>query len=43
MALAEVASEIGKSPRAVERARTKLVKEGKPLHHGSRKGAYWAI
>lgn len=41
--LAEVASEIGMSLRAVERASAKLVKDGRLLYVGPRKGGHWEV
>jgi len=41
MTLAEVGEEIGKTPRTVERAAAKLVREGKLRYVGSRKGGSW--
>jgi len=43
MTLAEVAEEIGKSRRAVERATAKLVSEGRLRYAGPRKGGYWKV
>jgi ATP-dependent DNA helicase RecG len=41
MTLAEVAEEIGKSLRAVERAAAKLVSEGRLRYVGPRRSGYW--
>jgi ATP-dependent DNA helicase RecG len=41
--LAEVAAEIGMSLRAVERASAKLVKDGRLLYVGPRKGGHWKV
>ena len=43
MTLAEVAAEIGKTPRAVELATSKLVKEGKLKYVGPQKGGHWEV
>jgi ATP-dependent DNA helicase RecG len=43
MTLAEVASEIGKSLSAVERASTKLAKEGRLKYVGPKKGGHWEV
>lgn len=43
MTLAEVAKEIGKSQRAVERAAAKLVREGRLRYIGPRKKGRWEI
>ena len=43
MSLTEVAREISKSVRAVERASTKLVKEGKLKRIGPTKGGHWEV
>lgn len=43
MTLVEVASTIGKSLRAVERASAKLVKNGRLKYVGPRKGGHWEI
>ncbi len=41
MTLAEVAERAGKSLSAIERAASKLVKEGRLHHVGPKKGGYW--
>lgn len=41
MTLTQVAGEIGRSPRAVERAAAKLVSEGRLRYIGPRKGGHW--
>jgi ATP-dependent DNA helicase RecG len=41
--LAEVAMTIGKSLSAVERASSKLVKEGKLRYVGPQKGGHWEV
>ena len=41
--LADVASTIGKSLSAVERASAKLVKNGKLRFVGPRKGGHWEV
>jgi ATP-dependent DNA helicase RecG len=41
MTLAEVAEEIGRSRRAVERAATKLVRDGRLRYIGPRKSGHW--
>ncbi|MDP1603033.1 MAG: ATP-binding protein, partial [Legionella sp.] len=43
MTLAEVAAEIGKTPRAVELATSKLVKNGRLKYVGPQKGGHWEI
>jgi len=43
MTLAEVAERTGKSLSAIERAASKLVKEGRLHHMGPKKGGYWKI
>jgi ATP-dependent DNA helicase RecG len=43
MTLAEVAEEIGRSLRAVERATTKLAAEGRLRYVGPRKNGYWEL
>lgn len=43
MTLAEVAERTGKSLSAVERAASKLVREGKLYHVGPKKGGYWKV
>jgi ATP-dependent DNA helicase RecG len=43
MTLAEVATTIGKSLSAVERASAKLVKTGQLKHIGPQKGGYWEV
>jgi ATP-dependent DNA helicase RecG len=43
MTLAEVASKIGKSVRAVERASSKLVKAGRLRFVGPKKGGHWEV
>jgi ATP-dependent DNA helicase RecG len=43
MTLAEVATTIGKSLSAVERASSKLVKTGQLKHIGPQKGGYWEV
>jgi predicted HTH transcriptional regulator len=43
MTLAEVASKIGKSLRAVERASSKLVKAGRLRFVGPKKGGHWEV
>ncbi len=42
MTLAEVA-EIGKTPRAIELAASKLVKEGRLKYVGPQKGGHWEV
>ena len=42
-ALSEIASAIGKSLSAVERASTKLIKERRLRHVGPRKGGHWEV
>ena len=41
--LAETASAIGKSLRAVERSSSKLVEEGKLRYVGPRRGGHWEV
>ena len=41
MTLAEVAEEIGRSRRAVERAATKLVSDGRLRYVGPPRGGHW--
>jgi ATP-dependent DNA helicase RecG len=43
MTLAEVAAEIGKTPRAIEMAASKLVKEGRLKYVGPQKGGHWEV
>lgn len=43
MTLAEVAAQIGKSLRAVERAAAKLTSEGRLRYVGPRKGGHWEV
>ena len=43
LALAEVAGRIDKSVRTVERATTRLVREGRLRRVGPRKGGYWEV
>ena len=43
MTLAEVAAEIGKTPRAIEMAAAKLVKEGRLKYVGPQKGGHWEV
>jgi ATP-dependent DNA helicase RecG len=43
MTLAEVATTIGKSLSAVERASAKLVKTGQLKHIGPQKGGHWEV
>ena len=43
MTLAELAERTGKSLSAIERAASKLVKEGRLRHVGPKKGGYWKI
>ena len=43
MTLVEVAREIGKSLRAVERAASKQVKAGRLRYVGPRKGGHWEV
>ena len=43
MTLAELAERTGKSLSAIERAASKLVKEGRLHHMGPKKGGYWKI
>ncbi len=43
MTLAEVAAEIGKTPRAIELAAAKLVKEGRLKYVGPQKGGHWEV
>jgi ATP-dependent DNA helicase RecG len=43
MTLVDVATAIGKSLRAVERASAKLVKQGKLKHVGPQKGGHWNV
>lgn len=43
MTLAEVAAEIGKTPRAIEMAASKLVKEGRLKYMGPQKGGHWEV
>ncbi|MBU4140035.1 MAG: winged helix-turn-helix domain-containing protein [Euryarchaeota archaeon] len=43
MTLAEVASKIGKSLSAVERASSKLVKAGRLRFVGPKKGGHWEV
>lgn len=43
MTLTEVAAEIGKSLSAVERASSKLVKEGRLKYAGPKKGGHWEV
>ena len=43
MTLAEVAERAGKSLSAIERAASKLVKEGRLHHVGPKKGGYWKV
>ena len=41
--LADVATAIGKSLRAVERASAKLVQQGRLKHIGPQKGGHWEV
>jgi ATP-dependent DNA helicase RecG len=43
MTLAEVADHIGRTVRAVEMASAKLVKAGKLLYVGPKKGGHWEV
>ncbi len=43
MTLAEVAAEIGKTPRAIELAASKLVKDGRLKYVGPQKGGHWEV
>jgi len=43
LTLAALATSMGKSLSAVERAKTKLVKEGKLRFVGPRKGGHWEV
>jgi ATP-dependent DNA helicase RecG len=43
MTLAQVAAEINKTPRTVELAASRLVKEGKLRHVGPQKGGHWEV
>lgn len=43
MTLTEVASLVGKTVRAVEMASSKLIKEGKLIRMGSKKGGHWEV
>jgi ATP-dependent DNA helicase RecG len=43
MTLAEVASLVGRSLRAVELASSKLVKAGKLKREGPQKGGHWKV
>lgn len=43
LTLAEVATAIGLSHRAVERAVIKLQQTGKLRHHGPKKGGHWEV
>ncbi len=43
MTLAEVAAEIGKTPRAIEMATSKLVKEERSKYVGPQKGGHWEV
>jgi len=43
MTLAEVATRMGKSLSAVQRASAKLVKDGKLKYIGPQKGGYWEV
>jgi ATP-dependent DNA helicase RecG len=43
MTLAEVAAEIGKTPRAIELAASKLVKGGRLKYVGPQKGGHWEV
>ena len=43
MTLAQVAAEIGKTPRAIELAASKLVKEGRLKYVGPQKGGHWEV
>jgi ATP-dependent DNA helicase RecG len=43
MTLVEVAAQIGKTPRAIEMAASKLVKEGRLKHVGPQKGGHWEV
>ncbi len=43
MTLADVAAEIGKTPRAIEMAASKLVKEGRLKYVGPQKGGHWEV
>ena len=39
----EVAAQIGKSPRTIARATTKLIREGRLRRVGPRKGDHWQV
>ena len=39
----EVAAQIGKSPRTIARATTKLIREGRLRRVGPRKGGHWEV
>ena len=43
MSLLGIAVAIGKSLSAVERASSKLVKDGRLKHGGPKKGGYWEV
>ena len=43
MTLAEVATRMGKSLIAVQRASAKLFKDGKLKYNGPQKGGYWEV
>ena len=43
LTLTEVAAEIGKTPRTIELATAKLVKEGKLKYVGPQKGGHWKV
>jgi ATP-dependent DNA helicase RecG len=43
MTLVQVAARIGKTPRAIELASAKLVKEGRLKYLGSKKGGHWEV
>ena len=43
LTLVEVATQIGKSPRTIARATTKLTSEGRLRRVGPRKGGYWEV
>ena len=43
MTLADVAKQIGRALSTIERASSKLVREGKLRHVGAKKGGYWEV
>lgn len=43
LTLSDIANDIGKSIRTVEKAAAKLVKEGRLKHVGPKKGGHWKI